>query len=268
MKQNFFYSPISFFLIGVSLLFHGCVTDRSPARGSLVTTSELDSLENNRKLDKLGKSIGGLSKTIKGFQTDIRYLREEIDDLKSRVRKLDGGVTPSKKKNQFQEGDIVASTPPSLEQTRESQSVGQGKEISKDSGIKVASLRPEDYYQDAYDDVRFGEYKSAIENFRVFIDRYPNHSLADNAQYWIAECYYGLKDYKNAEKAFRKVQERYPKGNKVPDARLKHALCLYDLKKFDASFSELENLSLAYQGSRIGRIAADQLQKLKKKRKK
>lgn len=270
-----------FFLLAAMLSCNGCVTDSSSERDKLAVAAELDARENTKKLDQLGKNISDLKETIDGFQVDIRYLREEIDKLKNRVEEAEeraktmgktgtpeGSAKTGGKKEKFKEGDIAAAPPPSIEDVKSAREEKPAEPQSPAAGdIKTTSLKPEDYYQNAYDDLRFGEYESAIEGFRKFIDQHPGDKLAGNAQYWIGECYYGMKDFKRAAEEFKKVRENYPKGNKVPDARLKHALCLYDLKEVDLCLTELEKLVSEYKGTSIADTASKQIERLKNKQK-
>lgn len=50
------------------------------------------------------------------------------------------------------------------------------------------------------------------------------NKLADNAQYWIGECYYSLKNYQRAIIEFEKVFS-FPNSNKNDDAQFKLGLC-------------------------------------------
>lgn len=52
----------------------------------------------------------------------------------------------------------------------------------------------------------------------------PYGSWADNAQYWKAECYYGLGKYAQARTEFTKVFA-YRKTEKADDAQFKIARC-------------------------------------------
>lgn len=253
------------FLLACFFPLAACVTDRAAPKGSSVTTADLDSRENGRKLDKLSEDLDGLTSTLESFQSDIRFLREDLDRLKERMDTLEGGTDGFKAKPEpHRKGDVVSAPPPSVENLGE-KAIGEEKTPISESGVQTASLQAEDYYQNAYDDLRFGEYKSAIENFRKFIENHPGHDLNDNAQYWIGESFYGLKEFDKAAEEFKKVYDVYPKGNKVPDAKLKHALCLYDLKEVDRCFAELQKMTKEYSGKKIGETAAKQLERLKKK---
>ena len=265
MKKNHCSNIGLIFLLACFFPLAACVTKQAASKGDLVTTAELDSRENGRKLDKLNESFDGLASTIESFQSDMRYLREDLDRLKERIDALEGGTDGFKPKPEpRREGDVVSAPPPSVESLGE-RAIGEEKKPLLESGVQTASLQAEDYYQNAYDDLRFGEYKSAIENFRTFIENHPGHDLNDNAQYWIGESFYGLKEFDKAAEEFKKVYDVYPKGNKAPDAKLKHALCLYDLKEVDRCFAELQKIAKEYSGKKIGETAAKQIERLKKK---
>ena len=41
------------------------------------------------------------------------------------------------------------------------------------------------------------EYDNAIKGFAELVSSDATNDLADNCQYWLAECYYSKKDFKN-----------------------------------------------------------------------
>ena len=67
---------------------------------------------------------------------------------------------------------------------------------------------------------RGGQYKKAIVHFKFFLIYYPQSGLADNAQFWIGECYRAQHKNEEAILAYQRVMDDYPKGNKVPRAML------------------------------------------------
>ena len=58
-------------------------------------------------------------------------------------------------------------------------------------------------YKSAYDDLRAGRHEAAERGFREFVRRFPRHDYADNAQYWLGECFYDQKRYDKAAPEFR-----------------------------------------------------------------
>jgi tol-pal system protein YbgF len=79
-------------------------------------------------------------------------------------------------------------------------------------------------YQNALGQLRAGHHDEAVAGLRAFVAAHPQHDLADNAQYWLGECFYDRKDFSTALREFRRVIEAFPTGNKVPDALLKLGL--------------------------------------------
>ncbi len=81
-------------------------------------------------------------------------------------------------------------------------------------------------YQLAYQDFQSRKFDMAREGFEELIRNNPQSDLADNAQYWIAECYYAKKDYRKAVEEYTKVLKNYPNANKAPSAMYKLGLAL------------------------------------------
>jgi tol-pal system protein YbgF len=82
---------------------------------------------------------------------------------------------------------------------------------------------PEEEYNAALATFRSREHGQAVLDFIDFIAKYPKHTLAGNAQYWIGEAYWAQRDYRQALVEFDKVSEYGPA--KAPDALVKIGLC-------------------------------------------
>jgi len=85
-------------------------------------------------------------------------------------------------------------------------------------------------YDAAYQDLQRDNYQLALISLRGFLTRYPQTSLADNAQYWIGEAYYAQGQYENAIEEFRRVIDEYPGQDKEPAAYYKIALSFRALR--------------------------------------
>ena len=72
-----------------------------------------------------------------------------------------------------------------------------------------------DLYRTALDSFTQENYQRAILEFEEFVANHPDHDLADNAQYWIGECYYAQKNFESAVREFEKVERHFGAGNKV-----------------------------------------------------
>jgi tol-pal system protein YbgF len=117
-------------------------------------------------------------------------------------------------------------------------------------------------YQRAYALYEQGRLAEAREAFREFARKYPKHSYADNALYWVAECYYDEKDYETARKEFIRVTKEYRDGNKAPDAMVKIALCEKALGRISDAKKVLNTVLLTYPETDAARVAERLLQEL------
>jgi tol-pal system protein YbgF len=106
-----------------------------------------------------------------------------------------------------------------------SRSAALSAQARASTGTRAAASEPAELYRRSLEALRGGRHEEAAAGFREFLKLHGNHDYADNAQYWLAECYYDQKDYPTAVREFRRVLEKYPQGNKVPDALLKVGFC-------------------------------------------
>jgi tol-pal system protein YbgF len=117
-------------------------------------------------------------------------------------------------------------------------------------------------YKSAYDDLRAGRHEAAERGFREFVHRFPHHDYADNAQYWLGECFYDQKRFDKAAPEFRAVVQRWPTGNKAPDALLKLGFSLIALGDVDKGRQALHELPATYPRTEAARLAAERLAQL------
>jgi len=115
-------------------------------------------------------------------------------------------------------------------------------------------------YRAAVELVKAGSYADALAALRAFVQHYPRHDYADNAQYWIGEVFYAQKDYVRALAEFRKVVEVYPRGNKVPDALLKVGYCYQAMGQGEKAHAVLEQVVSLYPRSEPAALAARRLE--------
>ncbi|MBM4394576.1 MAG: tol-pal system protein YbgF [Deltaproteobacteria bacterium] len=127
------------------------------------------------------------------------------------------------------------------------------------AGKPVAS-QPDDAgriseYQAAYSLYEQGRVQEAMKALAGFVARNPRHAYADNAQYWIGECHYDVKDWVAAKREFMKVVTEHPDGNKVPDAMVKAGLCARMLRLDDEARTMLDAVVLTYPESAAAGVA-------------
>lgn len=119
-------------------------------------------------------------------------------------------------------------------------------------------------YEDAFSHIRDGNYAAAETGFKEFMERFSNHSLASNAQYWLGETYYVRGDYKQSARAFAQGYQDFPKGPKAGDSLLKLGLSLGKLGKKEDACLSFQQLQKEFPGdvSPVQRRAVDEIKQL------
>jgi tol-pal system protein YbgF len=98
-------------------------------------------------------------------------------------------------------------------------------------------------YDSAMELLRAGDYPNAEQGLALFLDLNPDHPLASNAAYWMAETQYVRKNYAAAASNFARNYRTYGReAPKAPDNLLKLGMALYGLgeaEKACLSYAEL-----------------------------
>lgn len=116
-------------------------------------------------------------------------------------------------------------------------------------------------YNAAYFDVVKQSYDLAISGFESYLESCPKTALADNAQYWISECYYLQKKYELAEKAFQKMIDEYPTSERLAAAKLKLGKSMYNQRFKTKAKSVFEDVVKNYPGTEEAGEAAQMLER-------
>jgi tol-pal system protein YbgF len=120
-------------------------------------------------------------------------------------------------------------------------------------------LSAADLYRAALGSFTREDYPRAILEFEEFVANYPGHDLADNAQYWIGECYYAQKNFELAVVEFDKVGKHFSAGNKAPAALLKKGLALKEAGRDQEALAALGQVVSSYPASEEATIAEQKL---------
>ncbi len=132
-------------------------------------------------------------------------------------------------------------------------------------GDKVsAKISPAEYkktYIDALSAYQNSEFEKAVTGFAGLVMSDPTNDLADNSQYWLAECYYTMKNYKRAIIEFEKVFT-FPGTDKDDDAQLKLGHCHRSMGNVDKAREEYQRLIDYFPGSEFYEKAQESLKQL------
>jgi TolA-binding protein len=177
-----------------------------------------------------------------------------------RVSELEGEVTDLNKKLQDKNKtiDILQSQVVAMEQESKKPSSSSASFIPSSN---MSDAEYERQYQAGLDLANNKQPREAIRVFEGLLAANDQHSLSDNAQYWIGECYYALGDYKAAILAFEKVFT-FKNSNKNDYAQYKLGLCYYQLKDRERARQEFQSLLDNYSNSPLIGKAEEYMAKL------
>jgi outer membrane protein assembly factor BamD len=83
-------------------------------------------------------------------------------------------------------------------------------------------LKGADYYfEEGQNDFQRRRYLQAIESFQRIVSNFPGHARVAEAQYYLAESYFGMKEYVNAAFEYERLVDTYPSSKWRDDAAYK-----------------------------------------------
>ncbi len=262
-------SPCAIFLGLAAVALSACVTpqqidviereQRTLRNQTSTSRGDLDSIRSSladtkANLDQMHREIKALGEKVEEvrFQLD-RQIGRSTKEGDQRIKDLEAKVGKVGEELKAQAGLLKARD----DEIRTLREAMQAKAAEKAAGESEAAKKE---YDDTWRLVERKDFRAAIPRFREFLKKYPNSDFADNAQYWLGECYYALKEYDQAILEFDAVRRKYPKGDKVPAALLKQGFAFAELgDKVDARLI-LQELADRYPQSEE---AAKAKQKLK-----
>ncbi len=214
-----------------------------------IMSSEITNLDKRlkiieEKVSVISKKFADTNQDKENLYLSLQFLKEEINGVKNSLSKI---------------SDILLN----LNSSSISSGVNSGintenkNNQNENNTNQVVKEDPKTIYYTAYSDYLKKNYDLAIQGFEQFIQSYPEHTLADNALYWIGECYYSQKKYNNAINKFTELITKYKDADKLAAAILKKGYALIEmgnreegiktLKMLISKFPLSEEASLAQQ---------------------
>jgi len=144
-----------------------------------------------------------------------------------------------------------------------SDTVGIGEPAVQSQAAPTSAAAEKAAYDQAFQALKELRYADAAEEFRAFLDTYPNSEYADNAQYWLGESYYVTRNYDIALTAFQNLLDRFPDSPKAPDALLKVGYTHYELEQWDSARAALTQVQERYPDSTLSRLAENRLRSMR-----
>lgn len=211
--------------------------------GACVTPSKIDELKadinrveaENRKTQQMLTRIDSLlvlqqesdsklrndmSYTTDELQRQIALLLENYNEMMNQLNQISGSgrvthVLHSSKDAQEQNADTIVT----------------GSKSTTPPTPPPPTIDCQKVYDEAFILVRQGEYESAIGKFSSFMAQCENHVSAENARYWMGECYYSLGKFLDAIEHFQALLDKFKGSVNAGRALYKIGRCNQELGK-------------------------------------
>ena len=191
--------------------------------------------EMDENLRQAGGKIDDLQSKIKTLEDKINLINKDVDLRLSQMegKTVGGGSGAAEQPAQKFAAPVAQNAPAAI--------VGAG--ITKgDDLAPVKTKSAEEIYQEGQAALKAGQNDEAAALFTSLMTRYPEHKLAENAQYWLGEAYYAKKDYAKSAVTFAKGYEKYKNGNKGADNIFKLGMSFKELGKTKEACTAFVNL--------------------------
>jgi len=217
------------------------------------------------------KEQANFKENQKNIPAQYRILLEKIEGLNTQLAAYNEELLEIKKAS-LQAAQAVDETteeqaPPPSEKAAEDKKKEEQTEKKDESTEEPQAppstlLSPKEVYNMAYSDYRKGNFELAIDGFKIYREQFPESPLADNALYWIGECYFSQEKFEEAIDSFNDLILNYPQGDKIPAAYLKKGISLTELGKKEEALSVFRLLVSKFPLEEETKIAQQKIKEL------
>jgi tol-pal system protein YbgF len=209
-----------------------------------------------------GTRIDTLTKAQLDLASQIQALRDENARLRGQVETLNYELESSKKRQQ----DFYIDLDGRLRKletlpAQPSPNAADGTEPAQEAKPASDPAAEASEYESALNLFKANKIKDAAASFEAFTIAHPDSSLAPNAQYWVGNAHYALRDCKKAIEAHRVVVGKWPQHAKAPDALINIATCQQEQGDAKAAKATLETVLDKYPDSLAAATAKQRLKK-------
>lgn len=188
------------------------------------------------------------TKSMLDLQGQIEALNSEIRKLRGQNEEIAHGLQDAEKR----EKDFYVDLDTRL---RRFESIDNAPQTAGNAPAATAPVDSNDPAQEnrafetAYGLFKGGSYANALKAFQEFLKRYPDSVHTPNANYWLGNAQFALKDYKSALNTYQELLKAFPGTAKAADVLFGIAGCQQELKQGTAAKKTLKQLIAKYPTS-------------------
>jgi tol-pal system protein YbgF len=203
---------------------------------SSTTVRELSSIE-----DALKNARSSQNNTLAGASSQLQRISEQLSRQDQSISNIEKQIDALRQ--------IIQ------EQRAEPKEGSQSSPASLQNG-------PENLYTAGYGHFKRGDYQSAINHFRAYLNSNSQSDESDDALFWMAESLSSLARYNEALEGYDRILSEYPKGDKATQALLKKGITLLQLERRSEGVNTLRSLLTQYPKAQEAISARNELNRL------
>ncbi len=177
-----------------------------------------------------------LSENVNAVKSDVGRLATRVDEINSRLAEV---------QRKFEANQMQVQTLRSV----------------PSSASGDVDVEPDRVYSASYNDYLVGNYALAINGFQDFLTSYPDSEYADNASYYLGDCYLQQKNFEMALKFFEQTVNLFPAGDKTSAAYYKMGQIFIQQDRMEDAIATLKKIEQLFPGSTEARLAGEDLAK-------
>ena len=198
------------------------------------------------------EQIEALLRTQADIRTDIKTLAGQIEQLEDKLEDTNFRLA--------QLSQQIAATNQELQAVRNAAEAARARTAAPPAVVNPTD--PQALYDTAYNDYLQGNYDLAILGFHQYAETYRSTELADNAIYWIGECYYRQSKFQKAIEQFDEVLTRFERSDRTPSALLKKGYAYFEPGQRAQGVVHLQSVIREHAGTDEAHLASQRLQEM------
>ena len=212
------------------------------------------SIKNEARFDQQGKAQLDLA-------NQLQRQSEEIARLRGQVETLTYELETAKKRQQDFYLDLDTRLRKFEPQGGGSAAVDPAHGVNSPAAAAADPARETKEYEAALNQFKAAKYKEAAWAFSAFVKKYPDSSLAPNAQFWLGNAWVAQRNCAKAIEAHSVVTTRYADSPKAADSWLAMANCQQEMGNPTAARRSLETVVAKFPNSQAADTARERLKK-------
>jgi tol-pal system protein YbgF len=207
------------------------------------------------------KSFADQKLAVDQFGSDLRAVRERIDENTVRITGLSQEVEALRLA--IPQSAAAPGGPPPDPGSPTAPGTPDGSAPSTTPMVALApGMTPQRMYNTSLADFTAGQWALCIDGFNTYLRNFSRTDLADDAQWYIGECYHQDGKFAESIEAYNRVITNYPKGDRVPDAYYKRGIALSAMGQNDRARESFEALMKLFPEHDTARLAKQQLDRI------